>query len=157
MKYFFTTGVLVLILFVFIGMFFVSFSTKEFVNTIFDTPLQALTLGTVSIEVAIADNQQTRRQGLSNLSFLPDNKGLFFVFKDSDAHGIWMKDMKFPIDIIWLNEQLQVVDIHKNVSPDTYPESFHPKIPSRFALEVEAGFSIKHDIKIGNTFIFESP
>jgi len=154
MNRFFIISFFVLTLIVFSGASFVPVIKP--VNTIFETPLQTLSLGSTVIEVAVADNQQTRRQGLSQLSKLPPEHGLFFVFPESGTHGIWMKDMEFPIDIIWMNEQLQVVDIHKNISPDTYPESFHPQVPARFALEVEAGFSIKYDVKVGSTCTFKT-
>ena len=131
-------------------------SIKEPVNSIFNTPLRALSVGSVVIEVAIADNQQTRRMGLSNLSSLSLKQGLFFVFPVNSTPGIWMKDMKFPIDIIWMNEKLQVVDIHRDISPDTYPTSFHPKVPAKFALEVNAGFSLKYDVKIGEVCFFKT-
>ena len=154
MRRLFIVSFFVLILAVFSGTSFIP--TRESVNTIFKTPLRTLYLGSAVIEVAIADNQQTRRQGLSHLSALPPESGLFFVFKDSGTHGIWMKDMEFPIDIIWMDEQLQVVYIHQNVSPDSYPESFHPRVPARFALEVEAGFSLKYEVKIGNVCTFKT-
>lgn len=154
MNRFFVTGFFILALFVFVGTSFVP--TNDFVNTIFDTPLQTISLGSATIDVAIADNQQTRQKGLSYLESIPLDTGLFFVFKDSGLHGIWMKDMKFSIDIIWMDEQLRIVDIHRDISPDTYPTSFHPQVPARFALEVEAGFSLKHDVKIGEVCILKA-
>ncbi|MFC1732706.1 DUF192 domain-containing protein [candidate division KSB1 bacterium] len=154
MNRFFVTSLFVLILVVFSGTSFVP--TRESVNTIFETPLQTISFGSAVIDIAIADSQRTRRQGLSHLPALPPEHGLFFVFIDSDTHGIWMKDMEFPIDIIWLDEHLRVVDIHQSVSPDTYPTSFHPQVPARFALEVEAGFSVKYDVKVGSKCIFKT-
>ncbi|NQV93440.1 DUF192 domain-containing protein [Candidatus Kaiserbacteria bacterium] len=131
-------------------------STKESSNTIFDSPLRAFTLGSVVMEVAIADTQQARRQGLSHITVLSPENGLFFVFPESGIHGIWMKDMKFSIDVIWLNEKLEVVDINRDISPDTYPTSFHPQTPARFALEVNAGVSLKFDVKIGSVGTFKT-
>ena len=155
MNRFFIVGFFILSLIGFAGTSIIPL--KEGENTIFKTPLKTISLGSAVIEVAIADNQETRRKGLSYLSSLPSKTGLLFVFSESDTHGIWMKDMQFPIDIIWMDEELRVVDIHQNISPDTYPTSFHPKVPARFALEVEAGFSSEYDIRIGSVCTFETP
>lgn len=154
MNRFFIVGLFILILFAFTGTSFIP--TKDIKNTIFDTPLQTISLGSAVIDVAIADDQQTRRKGLSDLPSLPSNSGLFFVFKDNDTYGIWMKDMKFPIDIIWLDEKLKVIDIYRNISPDTYPTTFRPQAPARFVLEVEAGFSVKYDVKIGSVLSWQT-
>ncbi|MBI2617975.1 DUF192 domain-containing protein [Candidatus Kaiserbacteria bacterium] len=128
--------------------FFAAVSQSE--NTIFHTTLSTFSIGTTNIEIAIADTPQARRLGLSHLSSLREKQGLLFVFPKSDFHGIWMKDMLFPIDIIWLDENLHVVDLSLNVSPDTYPKTFHPKSPARYVLEVNAGFSEKYDVAVGS-------
>ncbi|HEC32697.1 MAG TPA: DUF192 domain-containing protein [Candidatus Kaiserbacteria bacterium] len=144
----FIIGSFILLLLAFTGTSLIP--KNDTVNTVFEMPLQTISIGSAVINVAIADNQKTRRKGLSGLPSLPLDSGLFFVFRDSGKHGIWMKDMKFPIDIIWLNEQLQVIDIHQNISQDTYPETFRPRIPAKFVLEVDAGFSLKYDVKVGS-------
>lgn len=53
--------------------------------------------------------------------------------------GFWMKDMKFPIDMLWLDNQYRVVSSEENVSPDTYPKVFFPSAPSRYVIELSAG------------------
>ena len=64
-------------------------------------------IGRVPIAVAIADTLEKRTQGLSGRESLSANEGLLFVFSTSGAYGIWMKDMRFPIDIIWISEKTQ--------------------------------------------------
>jgi len=154
MKRFLTVGVLIAILFVFTTTLFISMRGVS--NTIFEGEQKSLFLGSVVIDVAIADTPVTRRVGLSNLKRLGEDRGLFFVFNDSDTHGIWMKDMEFPIDIIWMDEDMRIVYIHRDVSPDSYPEAFHPDTPARFALEVNAGFSLKYNVKIGSIATFST-
>lgn len=152
MKTFFTIGICVSILLIFVGTSFIPTASHN--NTIFDGELRSLSIGSAVIDVAIADTQITRGVGLSYLKTLREDHGLFFVFRDSATHGMWMKNMEFPIDIIWLDEQLRVVEIHRDVSPDSYPETFRTKVPTRFALEVNAGFSLKHDVNIGSVSVF---
>jgi len=86
------------------------------------------------------------RESLDELS------GMLFVFPISDRQGIWMKDMQFPIDIIWINEG-KIVDIAPNIKPtliDPLP-IYLPRVDARLVLEVNAGLSQKSGWKIGDS------
>lgn len=50
-----------------------------------------------------------------------------------------MKDMNFPIDIVWIGEDWKVVSINTLVNPDTYPEVFYPALPVKYVLELNSG------------------
>ena len=80
---------------------------------------------------------------------------MLFAFGSSDRHGIWMKDMRFPIDIFWLDEYGQIVFIKKDAQPDSYPEVFLPNSPAKFVLEVTAGFAEENSLKIGDKISFK--
>lgn len=67
-----------------------------------------------SIIVEVVDSPMAKARGLSGRESLEENRGMFFVFKNLGRHGFWMKDMKFPIDIIWLKDNL-VVGFEENV------------------------------------------
>ena len=56
-------------------------------------------------------------KGLSNKSSLKENEGMLFVLNPSSRRGFWMKDMKFPIDVIWLNENKEIIHIKKRLDP----------------------------------------
>ncbi len=105
------------------------------------SPTNRLMIAGTEIIVEIADTIPERILGLSGRVELPEQYGLLFVFDTNDYHAIWMKDMQFPIDVIWLDEQLRIVDIKKDFTPQSYPEIASPKQPARFVLEVPAGFS----------------
>ena len=109
----------------------------------------AITIENLNVPVEVADTHIKRTQGLSEREELSEDSGLLFVFEKSDRHGIWMRDMHFPIDIIWIGEDGRIVDIKQNVSPDTYPQIFQPQEPARYVLEVNAGFTEQHGIEIG--------
>ena len=119
-------------------------------------PLATLYIDGVPFSVGVAETYEERRNGLSFIESLPKDSGLLFVFTISDSYGIWMKTMLFPIDIIWFDENFRVIDITKNISPDSYPDTFYPKSPVRYILEVEAGFVKANSVKIGSTAKFES-
>ncbi len=105
-------------------------------------------IGDVKLNISIADSDTDRIKGLSGTKSLDFNEGMFFIFDKVDNHGIWMKDMNFPIDIIWFDQTKRVVYIEENVTPETFPNVFKPKVKSKYILEVPAGFVKKNGIKI---------
>lgn len=116
-----------------------------------------VTIGEASFVVSVADTEEARHQGLSNTPSLPAGTGKLFVFEQSARYSFWMKDMNYPIDIIWLAGDKRVVHIEENVAPDTYPEqSFKPASVARYVLEVNAGVSSQEGIKVGDIAIFEN-
>jgi uncharacterized membrane protein (UPF0127 family) len=104
-------------------------------------------------ELAIADTPQLREQGLSYVINMQENEGMLFVFEDASTYGFWMKGMQFPLDIMWLNPEGVVVYLEENLSPDTYPETFAPNIPSLYVLEMNVGFIEKYDVKVGDKLL----
>jgi len=107
-------------------------------------------IGDVIFDVEIVDTPEMRQQGLSGRKGLAPKTGMLFVFQEPDFHGIWMKGMQFPIDIIWLDEEFVVVDITPNVFPDSFPNIFYPRIPASYVLEVGAGVVEQEEIRIGD-------
>lgn len=107
-------------------------------------------IGETAIKVDIADSKSERVKGLSDRRYLIGNNGMLFIFEESDYHGIWMKDMNFAIDIIWLDASMQVVHIEKNIAPNTYPKTFKPKNKALYVLEVPSGFVSENYIKMGD-------
>ena len=109
----------------------------------------------IEFVVEIVDTLELRAQGLSFREALSPNAGMLFVFSESDKHGFWMKDMLFPIDIIWFDDEFVVVDVKENLSPESYPEIFKPRVPARFALEINISSISDNDIVIGKKAIYE--
>lgn len=112
-------------------------------------PTRTILLNEIPIRVAVADTDALRAQGLSGSAPLGDGEGMLFVFSEDGIYSFWMKDMNYPIDILWLDAAGIIVHIEKNLTPDTYPASFTPHSPARYVLEVRAGFVDQHDIQIG--------
>ena len=102
-----------------------------------------------SLQLEIADTEAARGLGLSGRESLPENEAMFFIFDKPDFWGIWMKDMNFPIDILWLDGNYSVTDIVKSAAPDSYPEVFYPKTVSKYVVEMNAGEADRLGIKIG--------
>lgn len=108
-------------------------------------------LGTTTIHVSIADSLRERIAGLSNTPFLPENVAKLFVFRQAGEHSIWMKDMNYSLDILWLSEAGEIVHIAEDVAPETFPESFTSPTPAWYVLEADAGFVERHALTLGDT------
>lgn len=98
-----------------------------------------LNLGPQTIFVELATTAPTRERGLSGRTGLPKETGLLFVFEGQNFHGIWMKDMKFPIDIFWFDDGFKLIDKRLSVDPTTYPNVFYPKVKATYVLETPTG------------------
>lgn len=109
----------------------------------------------VSIDVELALTGEARERGLSGRDFLGDNAGMLFVFPSDDRYGFWMKDMNFPLDIIWFDQNFKVVDVAESVSPVTFPNSFLPRDAARYVLEINAGMFKNLGGRIGDLASFE--
>ncbi|MFA5778185.1 MAG: DUF192 domain-containing protein [Candidatus Paceibacterota bacterium] len=108
-----------------------------------------------NIKVDLALTKETQQQGLSGRSELKEDEGMLFIFNHEGLYSFWMKDMNFPIDIIWINKNLEVVDMKKNVLPESYPENFVPKENAKYVLEIVAGFGEKNNLKEGDSIEFK--
>lgn len=109
------------------------------------------------IPVYLADTEEKRIKGLGGLNSIPRDYGMFFIFDNSNSLSIWMKDMFFPIDIIWIDENFNIVHIEKNISPNTYPKIFTAPVKARFILELNSGMSESenYDLKLGEKLFFK--
>ena len=117
-----------------------------------DQPQEVLTtIGEAPFTLEIAASFEQRVCGLSNRRSLDQDKGLLFVFEESAKHGFWMKDMRFPIDIVWLDQAGSIVFIAKDIAPETYPEVFTPDQDALYVLEINAGQAETLGLEIGTT------
>lgn len=106
---------------------------------LFNPAKDTLRIGEKIFKLEIADEPAELIKGLSNRESLPKDYGLLFVFPETGKHGFWMKDMKFPIDIVWLDENKEVIGITKNLKPNSYPQVFYPPKDIKYALEINTG------------------
>jgi uncharacterized membrane protein (UPF0127 family) len=110
---------------------------------------------TILADVAITDEDQIK--GLSIRDQMNENEGMLFVYGEPSRQSFWMKDMKFPIDIIWLNETGSVVHVEENLRPcvpSLECPSFSPNENAQYVLETIAGFAQKHHLNIGTDIDF---
>ncbi len=111
-----------------------------------------------TFELRVADSQKEREIGLSETKSLPQNQGMIFIFEKSDYHSFWMKNMKFPIDIIYINND-KIVTIKDNVQllkKDENPIVYAPTEPSDKVLEISAGLARAYKFKKGDKVKYEN-
>ncbi len=110
----------------------------------------------VIFNVDIANTKKEIESGLSGRKELLENNGMLFVFEKSGVYPFWMKDMNFPIDIIWIDKNLKIIYIKEKAEPNSYPKIFNTKAKALYVLEVNAGEVKKNKIKIGNIIILNT-
>lgn len=113
-----------------------------------------VSIGDATINVIVASTEEERTIGLSGRDSLLPNEGMFFVFEEPDIYGFWMEGMKFALDIIWINENKEIIYAEENVLPETYPGIFQPASNATYVLEVSSGFFSKNKLKVGDKVNF---
>lgn len=115
-------------------------------------------IGNTRIFLEVAQTSAEIQKGLSGRSSLDQQNGMLFMFPKPALYRFWMPNMHFPLDMIWIRDG-KVVDISANVSEvfdKEHPAFYTPKVPARYVLEVNAGFSSRHGIRIGDAVIFKN-
>ncbi len=112
-------------------------------------------IGKTTLLVEVAHDANAWQRGLSGRTRLAESSGMLFVFGQESRHAIWMKDMRFAIDIFWIRDG-RVVDLVESVVPslsgtaDAELPIYIPDAPAGFVLETAAGFAAKQGIVIGD-------
>lgn len=103
----------------------------------------------VPLTVEVASEPETRNRGLMYRTSLPENHGMLFVWSGSEYRNFWMKNTYIPLDIAFFDPQLYLINI-ETMKPDdgsgNYGE-YKSTEPAMYAIEVNAGWYNKHNIK----------
>jgi len=112
---------------------------------------------TIQAELALTPDQRAR--GLMFRDSLPANRGMLFVFPEPSFHDFWMKNCRFPIDIIWLSAEKRIVHIERAVPPckeDPCP-TYGSLRKAQYVIEVVAELSSREKLRLGDPIQFELP
>ena len=112
---------------------------------------------TIQAELALTPEQRAR--GLMFRDTLDPDRGMLFVFPEPAFHGFWMKNCRFPIDIIWLSAEKRIVHIERAVPPceeDPCP-TYGSLRKAQYVIEVVAEFSRREELRLGDLIEFELP
>ena len=119
-----------------------------------ETTYKTVKIGNTTVKAEVADTLQKQTEGLMGRSSLSSNNGMLFVFQTENYPGIWMFNVNFPIDIMWIDKGMKITDIVQNAPPCTLNcTTYLPSEKSLYVLEVNSGFIAKNKIKVGNSII----
>ncbi len=109
----------------------------------------------IKINVEIADDNEKRVKGLMFREKLRENSGMLFIFENEEYKTFWMKNTLIPLDIIFIDKNLEIMDIEYAIPCNENPCTLYYRSskPSKYVLEVNAGFSAKNNIHEGNKII----
>ena len=143
-----------------VGLFIQKSSSLNLLGSKFQTPIanveKVITVGDKKVNVQIAKTNEERSKGLSGTKSLKDDSGMLFIFSAKSSPLFWMKDMLIPLDMIWITDG-KIVKIEKNVpvpapnTPDNALKTYSAGQPVDHILEVNAGYSDKNNINVGES------
>lgn len=119
-------------------------------------PLRDVRVGSASLAVEIASTPEARKQGLSSHAPLADDQGMLFVFPAPSVKTFWMLDMTFPLDMIWIGADKNVIGIMRDIpapkpnAPSQDLPLYSSPSPAQYVLEVNAGWAEKKGVKVGD-------
>ena len=110
--------------------------------------------GLIRINAEIADDEQEQTKGLMFKEKLNENEGMLFVFENEQEQIFWMKNTLIPLDMVFIDENFEIVDIKTAVPCKEEPCALYksPK-PAKYVLEVNGNLTAKKGIKIGDRII----
>lgn len=117
-------------------------------------------VGNKTYKLILAKTDSEKVKGLSERDSLPKDQGMLFIFKDKAEYGFWMKNMKFPIDILYISDN-KIVEIvenapapDKNTSPSNLPV-YKPAEAVNYVLELNANEVKENKVKKGESVEFK--
>jgi hypothetical protein len=105
--------------------------------------------------VEVVSTHESLAQGLSGRTFLPPRQGMLFIFPKEEVHSMWMPNMYFSLDIVWLDNEKKIVKIEENVSPcNDKCISYNSLYPVKYAIELNSFDSSRIGLNVGKQLSF---
>lgn len=113
-------------------------------------------LGSQTFHVEVRDDAAGRQMGLMYREEMADDQGMWFVFEEEKPLSFWMKNTLLPLDILYFDNNMELVSIQKNVPPcrSTRCPSYPSEGPARYVLEINAGLSDRFSFQAGMKIAF---
>lgn len=127
--------------------------TLTMILTFEDHNSKAITthVGTTSaFHLLLARTDAEKKKGLGERTSLPIDQAMLFEFDEPYKYGIWMKDMHFPIDVLWLDSEGTIVDMVHDMEPSSYPTAYHPQKAAVYVVETNSGVIDTLSLEIGD-------
>ncbi|WP_222984810.1 DUF192 domain-containing protein [Flagellimonas meishanensis] len=106
-----------------------------------------------SFDIEIAESDYETQTGLMYRQSMEQNQAMLFIFPDVAMHSFYMKNTEFPLDIIYVDENLKIASFQKNAKP--FDENgLSSQVPVKYVLETNAGLSDKLGLQVGDSIAF---
>ena len=108
--------------------------------------------------VEVVSKPDDLSQGLSGRTTLSPRQGMLFVFPTLEVHSMWMPNMYFPLDIVWIDDEKKIVKIEENVTPCSGTHnctSYSSSYPTKYAIELNAFDASRIGLNIGKKLSFK--
>jgi uncharacterized membrane protein (UPF0127 family) len=106
-----------------------------------------------TVDVELAQDDAERQLGLMYRDKMAENQGMLFVFEDETTRSFWMKNTVLSLDMFFINSKNEIVTIHKSTTPYS-EESYASTKPAKYVLELNAGFTDKYKIAVGDRILW---
>ena len=108
-------------------------------------------------DVEIAETSEERSNGLMHRESMEKSEGMLFIFEEPATNTFWMKNTLIPLDIIWMNENKEVIFINKDTKPCKSDPclNYGPAENSFFVLELNSGVSDEVGLEVGDVLTFD--
>lgn len=154
--------VIIALLILLLGITIIVARSQDIIKNVFNLQFMQHPTATINkhaFSLIVAKEAKDVEIGLSNKTSLPQDQGMLFVFTKEDIYPFWMRDMKFPLDIIFIKDD-KIVTIVQDAQPPAQPLDnvplYKPSSPVNKVLEINAGLSKKYDIKEGDVVQFKN-
>ena len=118
-----------------------------------------VTVNGYNISAFVADTDDKRSKGLSGVENMTESQGMLFIFNYPSKQGFWMKEMMFPLDIIWLDSNSSVIHVEKGLQPCAsvlFCPVYSPLKDAKYVLETISGFTDLHSVNEGDKIKIKS-
>lgn len=136
-------AIVVLLIFLAVAVLLFAVTAFTFLND------KRLVLNGQKFDVVTVDTPSAREKGLGGWDRIGEKQGMLFVYSDPGPYCMWMKDMKFNIDIVWFDSDKKIVDVKKDATPESYPDTFCPNSDAKYVLELKAGTAQAIGLQVG--------
>src|SRR5215210_5980484 len=124
-------------IFYLVNLFSLDYDNKVFAQNDNNSKVSSVKIKGFDINVSLAETPEQQTKGLSIKNNLSENEGMLFIFDAPKKNSFWMKDMKFPLDIVWINSNYGIIHIEKNLQPCIsflFCPSYSPNEDSQYVL-----------------------
>jgi hypothetical protein len=105
------------------------------------------------LNLELATTPKQREQGLMNRTQMASDTGMLFIFPEEQPLTFWMRNTFIPLDIVFMDNELRVINIHKNTKTNQISELYASTRPARYVLEVNAGWTDQHQLQAGDQLV----